>query len=59
MRHLRGRGKKKNPVSKAQSSKKTPDEEKVLTETQQINMQPDELLKNHKKQKKEYGSNIT
>ena len=72
VRHLRGRGKKKNPVSKAQvskngktpsnsmtaepsiSSKKTPNEEKVLTETQQINMQADELLKNHKKQQKEY-----
>lgn len=36
------------------SSKKTPNEEKVLTETQQINMQADELLKNHKKQQKEY-----
>ncbi|MEG2602654.1 MAG: ATPase [Carnobacterium sp.] len=72
VRHLRGRGKKKNPVSKAQvskngktpsnsmtaepsvSSKKAPNEEKVLTETQQINMQADELLKNHKKQQKEY-----
>ena len=31
-----------------------PNEEKVLTETQQINMQADELLKNHKKQQKEY-----
>ena len=72
VRHLRGRGKKKNPVSKARvskngktpsnsmtaepsvSSKKAPNEEKILTETQQINMQADELLKNHKKQQKEY-----
>jgi hypothetical protein len=36
------------------SSKKAPNEEKVLTETQQINLQADELLKNHKKQQKEY-----
>ncbi len=74
VRHLRGRGKKKNPVSKAQSSKngktpsnsmtaepsvsskKTPNEEKVLTETQQINMQADELLKNHKKTTKRISS---
>ena len=36
------------------SYKKAQNEEKVLTETQQINMQADELLKNHKKQQKEY-----
>ncbi|MDM5144440.1 hypothetical protein ICE98_01535 [Lactococcus lactis] len=36
------------------NSDKTQNEEKALTETQQINMQADELLKNHKKQQKEY-----
>ena len=36
------------------NSDKTQNHENPLTETQQINLQADELLKNHKKQQKEY-----
>ena len=35
-------------------SKKATEQEKILTETQQLNLEADELIKNHKKEQKQY-----